>query len=143
MFIVRGRRFLEAVAANELEARLLQVERGSPLIRLESISYLEDGRPLEYYHAVHRGDRSRFEVELVRSRNYEHALETEQPASEQYPDHLDLTGGVPRNVFLGRSRLRPTWATTVLNEREELAIVMPGPPRPRELCAAKLRRTVL
>jgi len=76
LFIVRGRRLIEAVAANELEAKLLQVERGSPLVKLESISYLEDGRPVEYYHAVHRGDRSRFEVELVRSRNSEQILET-------------------------------------------------------------------
>jgi len=77
--IARGRRFIEAVAANELEAKLLQVERGAPLVMLDSISYLEDGRPVEYYHAVHRGDRSRFEVELVRCRGHEPALE---------PNHL-------------------------------------------------------
>jgi len=23
---------------------------------LDSVSYLEDGTPIEYYHAVHRGD---------------------------------------------------------------------------------------
>jgi DNA-binding GntR family transcriptional regulator len=27
---------------------------------------LKDGRPFEYFHALHRGDRTRFEVELVR-----------------------------------------------------------------------------
>jgi GntR family transcriptional regulator len=80
LFIVRGRRLIEAVAANDLEAKLLGVERGSPLVMLDSISYLEDGRPVEYYHAVYRGDRSRFEVELVRSRNPEQALEKKQPA---------------------------------------------------------------
>jgi GntR family transcriptional regulator len=68
LWIARGRRYIEAVAANETEARLLQVERGAPLIMLDSVSYLDDGCPLEYYHAVHRGDRSRFEVELVRER---------------------------------------------------------------------------
>lgn len=71
LFISHGRRFIEAVAANEQEARLLKVERGAPMIMLDSISYLEDGRPVEYYHAVHRGDRSRFEVELVRYRDLE------------------------------------------------------------------------
>lgn len=76
LLIVRGRRFIEAVAANETEAKLLQVERGSPLVMLDSISYLENGRPVEYYHAVHRGDRSRFEVELVRSRDRARPLET-------------------------------------------------------------------
>lgn len=64
--IARGRRFLEAVIANQLEAELLQVDIGSPLLMLNSVSYLPDGRPIEYFHALHRGDRSRFETELVR-----------------------------------------------------------------------------
>lgn len=64
--IARGRRFIEAVNAGEEDARLLEVERGAALIRLESVSYLENGRPLEYYQALHRGDRARFEIELVR-----------------------------------------------------------------------------
>jgi GntR family transcriptional regulator len=66
--IARGRRAIEAVAANESEAALLKIDEGAPLILLDSVSYLEDGTPVEYYHAVHRGDRSRFEVELVRIR---------------------------------------------------------------------------
>ena len=65
--IARGRRILEAIVASEYEANLLEVNEGAPLISLESISYLEDGTPLEYYHALHRGDRSMFEVELIRS----------------------------------------------------------------------------
>ena len=82
-FIARGSRFIEAVAANEAEARLLRVERGAPLIMLDSVSVLEDGRPIEYYHAVHRGDRSRFEVELVRVR--EHPVEPGRIAAPAGP----------------------------------------------------------
>lgn len=67
IFIARGRRFIEAVLANETEAALLGVERGAPLLMLDSVSFDERGQPIEYYHAVHRGDRTRFEVELVRS----------------------------------------------------------------------------
>lgn len=66
LFISSGRRFLEAVIANQMEAELLQVDVGSPLLLLNSVSYLEDGTPMEYFHALHRGDRSRFETELVR-----------------------------------------------------------------------------
>lgn len=66
LVITRGRRTLEAAPASKYEADLLQVKKGSPLIILDSISYLEDGTPIEYYHALHRGDRSRFEVELLR-----------------------------------------------------------------------------
>jgi GntR family transcriptional regulator len=35
---------------------------------LDSVTYLKDGRPLEYFHALHRGDRTRFEVELIKFR---------------------------------------------------------------------------
>ena len=67
--IARGHRTLEAVTANQYEADLLQVETGAPLMLLDSVSYLEDGVPVEYYHALHRGDRSRFEAELIRIRD--------------------------------------------------------------------------
>lgn len=63
-----GRRTIEAVPANKREASLLQVEEFDPLILLDSVTYLKDDTPIEYYHAVHRGDKSRFEVELVRVR---------------------------------------------------------------------------
>jgi GntR family transcriptional regulator len=75
LYISRGRRFIEAVAANEMEAQHLQVEKGAPMILLNSVSFLSDGTPIEYYHAVHRGDRSRFEVELVRVREHGKAKE--------------------------------------------------------------------
>jgi GntR family transcriptional regulator len=71
VFITKGRRYIEAVLANETEAVLLGVEHGAPLLMLDSISFSESGEPIEYYHALHRGDRSRFEVELFRIRESE------------------------------------------------------------------------
>ncbi len=68
VFIARGRRFVEAVLANDSEAALLGIERGAPLLMLDSISFSDSGQTVEYYHALHRGDRSRFEVELLRTR---------------------------------------------------------------------------
>lgn len=68
IFIAKGQRYIEAVLANETEANLLGIERGAPLLMLDSISFSDGDRPIEYYHALHRGDRSRFEVELVRTR---------------------------------------------------------------------------
>jgi GntR family transcriptional regulator len=64
--IARGRRFIEAMEANEEAARLLRVKRGQAMVMLNSVSYLADGTPVEYYLALHRGDRTRFEVELFR-----------------------------------------------------------------------------
>jgi GntR family transcriptional regulator len=66
LVLVRAQRFIESVTANDTEAKLLDLEPGAPLLMLDSISYLEDGTPVEYYHALHRGDRSRFEVELIK-----------------------------------------------------------------------------
>ena len=68
--LARGRRTIEAVAADEYQAGLLRVEPGAPLILLDSVSYLEGDTPIEYYKALHRGDRSRFEVELIRYSEY-------------------------------------------------------------------------
>lgn len=62
--IARGHRTFEAVLADENEAELLNIDEGAALLLLDSISYLADGTPFEHYKAVHRGDRSRFELEV-------------------------------------------------------------------------------
>ncbi|MCB9451080.1 MAG: GntR family transcriptional regulator [Anaerolineaceae bacterium] len=68
LYIARGRRTIQAVAAKGQGAKLLDIPKGAPMFRLDSISYLPDGTPIEYYFAYHRGDRTQFEVELVRTR---------------------------------------------------------------------------
>jgi GntR family transcriptional regulator len=65
--ISRGERRLEAVAAGAREARLLDIALGSPLLLLESVAYLAQGRPLEYSVALQRGDRTSVEVEFFAS----------------------------------------------------------------------------
>jgi len=66
--IHRGKRYIGVSLAKEHEASLLHMEVGAPLIELDSITYLEDSRALEYFHALHRGDRTRFEVDLTKIR---------------------------------------------------------------------------
>ncbi len=68
LYIARGLRVIEAVLANDTESQLLNVKRGAPLVLIDSVSYLDDGTPIEYYRARHRGDRAKFEVEMVRMR---------------------------------------------------------------------------
>ena len=60
-----GKRWLEAVNAHPPLTAHLDVPRGAPLLKIESLSYLADGRVLEFYEAWHRADRSRFEIEMV------------------------------------------------------------------------------
>jgi GntR family transcriptional regulator len=90
LFISRGRRFIEAVLANEAEANQLQIERGAALVMLDSVSYLDDGRPIEYYHALHRGDRSRFEIELVRVRQQNNPVDLLSTEPNKLPQSTDI-----------------------------------------------------
>jgi GntR family transcriptional regulator len=60
----RGERSLEAVAASQWEARMLDLALASPLLRLDSTGYLPDGRPFEHSHTLQRGDRARVELEF-------------------------------------------------------------------------------
>lgn len=66
LIIERGRRLLESIAATAACAERLGVEPGDPLLFLRSVTYLPDGRAIEYYEARHRGDRTILEVDLVR-----------------------------------------------------------------------------
>ena len=94
LVIARGRRRIEAIVADAHEAELLQVAVGAPLLLLDSVSYLEDNTPLEYYHAAHRGDRSQFEVELVRIREQGQMRETLRSTEEDLPPSNKLLGTV-------------------------------------------------
>jgi GntR family transcriptional regulator len=85
VFIARGHRSIEAVPANENEARLLRIQKGAPLILLDSVSFLSDGTAVEYYHALHRGDRTRFEVELIRVKEHGDRGEVLAPKYGNYP----------------------------------------------------------
>lgn len=64
--LVSGRRTIEAVTATRPLARALGVRAGSPVLLLRSTSLGRHLRPVEHFIAYHRGDRSRFEVELTR-----------------------------------------------------------------------------
>ena len=55
----RARESLEPVIADTREAETLQVHEGDPLMLVERIAYVRDGRPVEYAHDLFRGDRTR------------------------------------------------------------------------------------
>ena len=68
LHIAYGRRSLESRRADDEVAARLQIEPGEPVLFLNSVTYLPNGRAIEYYEASHRGDRSVLEVDLVRER---------------------------------------------------------------------------
>jgi len=65
--LVRGRRSVEASLAGARLAQLLGIKRSDPLLVLRSVSVDRLARPIESFAAFHRGDRSRFEVDLERA----------------------------------------------------------------------------
>ncbi len=58
---------LEATSASEYEAEFLGIPSGTGMVLLEGITYLNAGQPIEYFKAVYRGDRFRFEFESQRN----------------------------------------------------------------------------
>ncbi|MBI9048780.1 MAG: GntR family transcriptional regulator [Anaerolineaceae bacterium] len=91
IFIAKGRRYIEAVLADKTEAELLEIDFGAPLILLDSVCFTETGKPVEYYHALHRGDRSRFEVELLRTRETSPVDVTPSTNFSGVPKDLDIS----------------------------------------------------
>lgn len=65
LLVASGTRILESVAAQRPVSTLLGVSNGAPLFRMESVSLMQDGQPLEYYVAWHRGDRTKLEIQTV------------------------------------------------------------------------------
>lgn len=79
-----GVRSAEATVATHEQAQRLGVSAGSALLRLRSVSRGEDGTPMEYFVAYHRGDRSRFEFHLRQEQAQASLL------------HIDGEGGATR-----------------------------------------------
>lgn len=63
--IVRAERWIDAVAPDAQTCELLGVGSAEPLLRIESIAYGVNGRPLEYYRALHRCKSSRLHVQTT------------------------------------------------------------------------------
>lgn len=62
--LISSTRRVEAAVADEPEASLLGIRSGDPVIVLSSLSFTTGMRPVEFFVAHHRGDRSAFEVVL-------------------------------------------------------------------------------
>jgi DNA-binding GntR family transcriptional regulator len=54
-----------AIGASPLDARLLGVKRGAPLLTMERITYDDGGRPVELGRHVYRGETYTFETTVV------------------------------------------------------------------------------
>lgn len=63
--LVRAAQSLEAVAADAMQAEVLKVREGTPLMLMERTSWDQQGRAVEMVRSYYRGDRYRFVTELL------------------------------------------------------------------------------
>ncbi|WP_318153050.1 GntR family transcriptional regulator [Metabacillus arenae] len=60
---------LEASTARESESKLLEVEKGAPILLILRTSFLKDGTPYEFVRSAYRGDRYKFIHQMSRNSN--------------------------------------------------------------------------
>lgn len=63
--LVRAERWIDAVLPDAQTCELLALPQPEPLLRIESIAYGANGRPLEHYRALHRCKSSRLHVQTT------------------------------------------------------------------------------
>jgi GntR family transcriptional regulator len=63
--IVRAERWIDAVLADAQSSALLEITGHEPLLRIESVAFGANGRPLEHYSALHRCQSSRLHVQTT------------------------------------------------------------------------------
>ncbi len=65
--IQSAHRFIRALLPTEEEEKLLQIPHGTlPILEIEQVAFLDDGRAFEYSRAHHRGDKQTFRVVSLR-----------------------------------------------------------------------------
>ncbi len=79
--LTHAQQTVEAISANAAESRLFGLERGAPMLLLEGVASTATNDPGEYFKAVYRGDRFKFE------------LRANQPATTEEP-------GLPINLVM-------------------------------------------
>ncbi|MEK8090108.1 GntR family transcriptional regulator [Thermithiobacillus plumbiphilus] len=58
---------IEAVLADELLARLLKVAEGTPILRIERLTFTANGQPIDYEHLYYRGDAFQYRLSIERA----------------------------------------------------------------------------
>jgi GntR family transcriptional regulator len=63
--VARSERWLEAVLPNVEQASALELTTGTPVISIESIGWMSDGTPIEYYNAVYSTREQRIHLTIA------------------------------------------------------------------------------
>ncbi len=60
----RGRQTVRASLASPTEAGLLSIQENSEVLRIERVTWLDDGTPIEFTRSAYRGDRYEFVTDI-------------------------------------------------------------------------------
>lgn len=58
---------IEAMLADETLALMLKIEEGSPVLRIERLTYTAEGKPLDFEYLYYRGDAFQYRLRIERS----------------------------------------------------------------------------
>lgn len=64
--LARAEQIIRADSASEYQAQMLNVAAGVPILVIEGVVFLEDGRPIEHLCSIYRSDRYVFSINPVR-----------------------------------------------------------------------------
>ncbi len=67
LHLQRAHQTVEVVIANDYEQQLFALRSGAAMILLEGVTYGTNDMPVEYFKAIYRGDRCKFELESRRN----------------------------------------------------------------------------
>ncbi len=59
---------IEAMLADESLGRLIQLEEGSPILRIERLTFTADNQPLDFEYLYYRGDAFQYRLRIERGR---------------------------------------------------------------------------
>ena len=68
--IAAAHQSLKAILASELDARILDLQIGEPVMLVHGVTYLDDGRAIEAQESHFRGDSIEFIIELGKYSQY-------------------------------------------------------------------------
>jgi len=57
---------IESSVASQSEAKLLNINKGAPIMLIQRNTYLKDGTPVEFVKSVYRADRYKFMIQMKR-----------------------------------------------------------------------------
>ena len=58
---------LESILSDEALSRLLKIEEGSPILKMERLTYTAEDMPIDYEHIYYRGDALKYMINLKRN----------------------------------------------------------------------------